>query len=400
MSGFYRAILILCISLLVVLPASAQNPPATPQTQTITVRVTGAWDDANELNGTATNSSPTEWVGNGGSATTSYLGLRFTGVAIPPGSTINSADLQFYSSQSQWISIAAEVAGELSGTAQPFNVTLPSLRPFTTARVTHNTNVNWAANTWYTFAVVPTVVQEVINHGTWANGGNLALIIRGTGGTWGRKFLTAFDGSATNAPRLVITFTTGGVVPPTATRTPTLVGAPTATNSPTPTRTPTITPTPTRTNTPIPGGQVWNGHPVVVDANGQLLSWVSSAYPYDQVNKWAWNYIQNTVPNTSAGIKHYLSYCCYYEPAGGNTNWYHNPAGLYASFVDSLVMAYPYTGDSSLITTVKGMLDYQLANGTTPAGWLWGSMPYASAVNGQTVYQGDGTSIRDGANGI
>ncbi|MCA0458000.1 MAG: DUF4082 domain-containing protein [Chloroflexi bacterium] len=149
-----------------------------------------------------------------------------------------------------------------------------------------------------------------------------------------------------------------------------------------------------------PTGDVWNGHQVMVDSSNKLVSWIASDYPYDQVMEWGWNYIQNSVPNTSAGIKHYLSYCCYFEPAGGNSNWYHNPAGLYASFVDSLIMAYPYTGSATLVTTVKGMLDYQLANGTTPAGWLWGSMPYASAVNGQTVYQGDGTSVRDGANGI
>jgi hypothetical protein len=116
--------------------------------------------------------------------------------------------------------------------------------------------------------------------------------------------------------------------------------------------------------------------------------------------KLTWNYIQNTVPNTSAGIKHYLSYCCFYEPAGGNTNWYHNPAGLYAAFVDSLMSSYPYTGDSSLITTVQGMLDYQLAHGMTAGNWTWANMPFASAVNGDTHYHGDGSNERDGVNGL
>jgi len=195
----------------------------------------------------------------------------------------------------------------------------------------------------------------------------------------------------------------------TSTSTPILTGTATLTPTRTPTNLPTATPsrTPTRIATSVPTatqvsgtGTTWNNHPVVVDSSGKLVSWLSSPYPYDQLVKLTWNYIQNTVPNTSAGIKHYLSYCCFYEPAGGNTQWYHNPAGLYAAFVDSLMSTYPYTGNTSLITTVQGMLDYQLAHGTTPSNWNWANIPFASAVNGDTNYHGDGTNERDGVNGI
>ncbi len=200
---------------------------------------------------------------------------------------------------------------------------------------------------------------------------------------------------------------------PTITLTPsptsTATSTPTITSTPTSTFTWTFTPTLTATSTPIFSptpvvtqilGSTLNKHPVIVDSNGKIVSWLSSPYPYDQLVKLAWNYIQNTVPNTPAGIKHYLSYCCFYEPAGGNTIWYHNPAGLYAAFVDSLLSSYPYTGNTSLITTVQAMLDYQLAHGTTPNTWTWANMPFASAVNGDTEYHGDGTNDRDGVNGI
>ncbi len=183
----------------------------------------------------------------------------------------------------------------------------------------------------------------------------------------------------------------------------------TLTSTPIPTQLPTVSPMPATTLTPMliskqavnPAADTsFNNHQVVLDGSGKLLSWLSSSYPYDQVVKLTWNYVQNTVPNTSAGIKHYLSYCCFYEPAGGQPNWYHNPAGLYAAFVDSLLSSYPYTGNASLITTVQVMLDYQLAHGTTPSTWSWANVPFASAVNGDTDYHADGTNDRDGVNGI
>ncbi|MBI1279199.1 MAG: hypothetical protein GC179_13820 [Anaerolineaceae bacterium] len=213
--------------------------------------------------------------------------------------------------------------------------------------------------------------------------------------------------TSTSTPTSTATFTATATA--TASSTPTSTSTPTASLSPTvsatftPTSTSTASPAPTATPSPIATqilGSTFNNHAIIVDANGGLLSWLSGPYPYDQLVKLAWNYIQNTVPNTSAGIKHYLSYCCFYEPAGGTPNWYHNPASLYAAFVDSLVTSYPYSGNASLIATVKEMLDYQLAHGTTPADWSWPNVPFASSVNGETTYTGDKSPERDGLNGI
>ena len=49
--------------------------------------------------------SATVWLGNAASTTSSYTGLRFTNVTVPPGATITAAHLEVYSSQDQWISI-------------------------------------------------------------------------------------------------------------------------------------------------------------------------------------------------------------------------------------------------------------------------------------------------------
>jgi hypothetical protein len=52
------------------------------------------------------------------------------------------------------------------------------------------------------------VIQEVVNRGDWANGNSLSVILKGTNGQWGRKYVESYDGTPANAPKLVITYTT------------------------------------------------------------------------------------------------------------------------------------------------------------------------------------------------
>ena len=66
--------------------------------------------------------------------------------------------------------------------------------------------------------------------------------------------------------------------------------------------------------------------------------------------------------------------------------WQHNPAFLNAAFVDSLVSWYPYSGDRRAIGVVREMLDYQLAHGTSPAGWAWPRVPFATSCAGERRY--------------
>ena len=69
-------------------------------------------------------------------------------------------------------------------------------------------------------------------------------------------------------------------------------------------------------------------------------------------------------------------------------NWPHNPAGLYAMLTDSAVLWYAFSGDRSAVDVARKALDYQLSHGTTPAGWDWGGVPYASANAGDVDYRG------------
>lgn len=100
------------------------------------------------------------------------------------------------------MSMAAHAAGN-SPTFSASNK--PSQRILTTAKVNHSSNTQWQANTWYTLDEMKTVVQEIVNRSDWQSGNSMSLILKGTVGTWGRKF-ASYNGSTTLAPKLVITY--------------------------------------------------------------------------------------------------------------------------------------------------------------------------------------------------
>jgi hypothetical protein len=66
--------------------------------------------------------------------------------------------------------------------------------------------------------------------------------------------------------------------------------------------------------------------------------------------------------------------------------WQHNPAMVYAAFVDSLVGWYAYSADAEAIQAVREMLDYQLEHGTTPPDWEWPQVPYATSCGDTPEY--------------
>jgi hypothetical protein len=136
--------------------------------------------------------------------------------------------------------------------------------------------------------------------------------------------------------------------------------------------------------------QVTFHHPVL-DQQGKLLAWYKpdKNLGYDQVLHLGWNFIEHTVPVDTrhhTGLKIYLINSVMDADTHQGEYWQHNPAMVYAAFVDGLVAWYPYSGDQEAITTVGGMLDYQLAHGTTPSDWDWPGVPFATSCDDQTDY--------------
>ena len=68
----------------------------------------------------------------------------------------------------------------------------------------------------------------------------------------------------------------------------------------------------------------------------------------------------------------------------------HNPASLFAQWVDVALRIYAYSGNSSWVAKAEVMMAFQLANGTTAnsSDWTWPGVPYASSDAGYTVYRG------------
>jgi hypothetical protein len=132
-----------------------------------------------------------------------------------------------------------------------------------------------------------------------------------------------------------------------------------------------------------------NTHPVMLDANGKLLSWIQpQEMAFDRVVRLAWDFLLHSVPIESNGLKTYLSYCCMDNLGQHTEDWPHDPAMVYGAFADSAVAYYAYSGDRSVVKLVEELLDYDLTHGRTPADWNWANVPYASSDAGAADYIG------------
>jgi pimeloyl-ACP methyl ester carboxylesterase len=145
----------------------------------------------------------------------------------------------------------------------------------------------------------------------------------------------------------------------------------------------------TRTVQSRPVHELLPWHRAVRDAQGRLLPWYrpQAGLGYDRVLRLGWRFIEQHVPrDPRTGAKVYLNYAVFDGKTLRGLYWQHNPAFLNATFVDSLVSWYPYSGDRSAVRAVREMLDYQLAHGTTPRGWAWPQVPFATSCAGERRY--------------
>jgi hypothetical protein len=138
-------------------------------------------------------------------------------------------------------------------------------------------------------------------------------------------------------------------------------------------------------------------HAPVLDAQGRLLAWYEpdKNLGYDHVLRLGWDFIEHKVPidtRHNTGLKIYLINSIVDDSSLQGSNWQHNPAMVYGSFVDSLAAWYPYSGDEDAIRVVREMLDYHLAHGTTPSDWEWPGVPFATSCGDDREY---GRCIQD-----
>ncbi len=178
---------------------------------TVEVRIAGSSDDAEQRDdGSVTvTSSDLELVEDGSDL--QVVGLRFPGVVIPPGATIEQAWVQFETDEVQTGAAALTLEGETTPQAPAFQALTNnvSTRPRTTA------SLPWAPAPWTlvgeqglnqrTSSLV-SVIQELVDAPAWAGGDAVVLIVTGSG----RRTARSFDGGAAGAPLLHVEYTGSG----------------------------------------------------------------------------------------------------------------------------------------------------------------------------------------------
>ncbi len=110
---------------------------------------------------------------------------------------------------------------------------------------------------------------------------------------------------------------------------------------------------------------------------------------YARVLRLGWTFLEHRVPldaHTHRPV--YLNYATFNATTLQGGYWQNNPASVYAGLVAGLVQWHAYAADDRAVEIVRTMLDYQLQHGTTPRGWAWPGVPYASGCAGATAYGG------------
>jgi len=131
-------------------------------------------------------------------------------------------------------------------------------------------------------------------------------------------------------------------------------------------------------------------HPVQFDEGGKILPWTDS----DRLIRLAMGFIENCPTDPGTGFPWYMQYCDFRWRKMEPEIWPHNPAGLYGMMVETLIRYYPYTGEKKWIELTRRPLDHLIAE-STPAGYRWPRVPYASADN-SGHYRGGSHEGRDG----
>ena len=134
------------------------------------------------------------------------------------------------------------------------------------------------------------------------------------------------------------------------------------------------------------------GRPVQLDSTGKLLPWPmpeNTGYSYSSHFLSQWTILWDQYNRQRL---HYF-YCCFdfdrttFELVP-DTHWVNSTGYLRAMMEGFIERLYPYTGDARTLTFLEDFVDYELNNGTTPEGYAWSHVPYASANPGAKRYSG------------
>lgn len=188
--------------------------PASCFADIISVRIADFRDDAEEeitgLNaGNVFRTSSDLEIGNQ-NGIEQWVGLRYRNLAIPGGSTIHSATIQFTSTSLDVGSLVIPIQGELS----PDTVEFSDLAKLTTRPRTVG-QIQWTIPVWApgdsgpntTTPNLALLVQEIVNQGGWSSGNSMVFLFKNQPLETSERIAASFDLDPAQSALLTIDFT-------------------------------------------------------------------------------------------------------------------------------------------------------------------------------------------------
>lgn len=193
---------------MLVIEYGAAGSTPTTTTATVTSRISAGANDVEETQagGMYSTSSDLELVNDGATNGNQTLGLRFTALNIPKGATITGAYLEFAVKEAGSTAANLMIQGENADNSAAFTTLAKNI----SSRVRTTASVGWVPPAWTTVGSaqrstnVRAIVQQIVSRTGWAPGNSMTFIITGTG----KRTAYSYEGSASLAPKLVITYST------------------------------------------------------------------------------------------------------------------------------------------------------------------------------------------------
>jgi len=141
---------------------------------------------------------------------------------------------------------------------------------------------------------------------------------------------------------------------------------------------------------------VFNTHKVILDSQNKIIPWfVPTERAYDHFLRIRWDFIKTKVPNSPgpaprSSYPQYYFYCAYRDRDGKlePDTWMNDVGEKLPNWFESARLYYAYSGDSSVMTIVKGLIDYTMEHGTSPSTFAWPDFPYTTTNAGDLEFRG------------
>jgi hypothetical protein len=142
--------------------------------------------------------------------------------------------------------------------------------------------------------------------------------------------------------------------------------------------------------------RIFCGHKVMLDQNNKLLPReVAAKNPYDDFVRLRWSFIKTKVPNAPgpaprSNYPQYYFYCAFIDSAGRllPDQWMNDVGEKVPMWLESARLYRDYSGDEIPLRLAKGLVDYSLEHGITPADFVWPDLPYTTTNAGDLEFRG------------